>query len=74
MAIRPIFRAKPAGENCATESAVTAASISQPTTSLIAAELIAITPTRVLVRSSSIRMRPRMGSAVMENAVPTNSM
>ncbi len=65
--------AKPPPENCAVVSAVTTASNNQPTTSLTAAALIAITPIDVRVRSNSIMMRPRIGSAVIDNAVATNS-
>ena len=54
-------------------SVVMSASSSQPTTSLTAAALMAITPRRVRVRLNSIMMRPRMGRAVMEKAVATNS-
>ncbi len=42
-------------------------------TSLIAAALIAMTPSRARVMPKSIRMRPRIGSAVIENAVAMNS-
>ena len=49
------------------------ASSSQPMTSLMAAALMAMTPSVVRVISNSIRMRPRMGKAVIENAVAVNS-
>ena len=42
-------------------------------TSLMAAALIAITPSRIRVMLKSIRMRPRIGNAVIENAVATKS-
>ena len=64
--------AKPPAEKRATASALTSASSSQPTTSLMAAALMAITPSGRRVRSNSIMMRPRIGSAVIENAVATN--
>ena len=49
------------------------ASSSHPTTSFTAAEAIAMTPTLERARFSSSRIRPRVGNAVMENAVATNS-
>ena len=52
---------------------VTSANKSQPTTSLMAAALMAITPKGLRAISNSISMRPRIGKAVMEKAVPTNS-
>ena len=51
----------------AAASALTAASSTQPTTSFTAAALIAITPRGVRAMSNSIMIRPRIGSAVIEN-------
>jgi hypothetical protein len=53
---------------------VTAARVIQPTTSLIAAEVMVMTPMGVRVRSNSIMMRPRMGTAVMDSAVARNRL
>ena len=64
--------AKSESEKLAVVSVVTTASISQPTTSLMAAALMAITAREVRVMPSSIMMRPSTGSAVIENAVATN--
>ncbi len=52
--------------------AETAARIVHPTASSIAAAEIVIVPTRVRVRFSSIIMRPKMGNAVIDIAVPMN--
>lgn len=49
------------------------ASSSQPTTSLIAAEPIAMTPSTLRDIWNSSMMRPRIGSAVIAKAVPMKS-
>ena len=59
-------------DNPAEASAATIASSTQPTTSLPAAAEIATTPISLRVRSYSRRMRPRIGTAVMEKAMETN--
>ncbi len=70
---RPALRPKAPPSKLAIASAVTSASIIQPITSLIAAALMAMTPSGARVMPKSIRMRPRIGSAVIENAVATNN-
>ncbi len=73
-AARPATRSANApGAKADTLNADTSASISQPTTSLMAAALMAITPSAVRVSLNSIMMRPSTGIAVIENAVATNS-
>ena len=69
----PSWRATAAGENCAAAIAVITASSTQPITSLIAADVIATAPRRVFVSPNSIMIRPRIGIAVIENAVAMNS-
>jgi hypothetical protein len=68
-----IRRRRSSGENRAVTPAVMNASRVHPATSLTAAAEIVIAPRRVRVRSYSIMMRPRVGTAVIENAVAMKS-
>ncbi len=68
------FRPKPVPSKDVATIMVISASSSQPTTSLIAAAVIAITPSGIRVMLSSSMIRPSTGSAVIENAVAMNSV
>jgi len=61
-------------ENRAAAIAVTPAKRIQPTTSLTAADVIAITPIRVRASPYWRRIRPRIGTAVIARPTPTNRL
>ena len=60
------------GLNWARTTAATAASRIHPVASSTAAAEIVMAPSRVRVMFNSIIMRPRMGMAVIDKAVPRN--